>query len=375
MPFTIGLLLPRSNEYPALGIDVMHGLRSYLQLQQRQDIAIVTENIGYGELPAVNYAKAELLILQHNVDVVIAYCHSSNAELLYPLAEASGKTFLFVDPGMQLPSCDPGENCYHISLQGVHACRIAGFLAGEQQRRVLMATSFYDGGYRGPWECSRGLEASGGSVCGNYVSNFREAEFTIAPYMQLLQNSGAQSVAACFSAKMSQLFFKALKEESNRSAVSLPFYCSPFMAEEQWLAKCEFPGGDFLAIVPWATSVQYDVSKVFTNSIQQGKNKTPNLFHVLGWEAAIVALQAIDNETVSLSGFSYQGPRGTVTIDPDTHYTYAPLYKGAITADEQGKCVLNIHEIIPVTNTEHAQVMSDRPSMAASGWRNNYLCM
>lgn len=373
MSLSIGILLPRSTDYPALGFDILDGLRYNVAINSQDEWRFIPENIGYGEDHALNYAKAEKLLLQDNVDVIIAYCNVANAEPLYDLAAAIGRPFIFVDPGMQLSEITAQPYCYHISLQGIHACRIAGYMAGEKSRKVLMATSFYDGGYRGPWGYTRGLEAAGGSVCGNYVSGYKEAEFSIDAYLELLGHSGAQSVAACFSAYLADLFMKALKAK-HPSAITLPFYCSPFMAEEQLLAKCDFPGGTFYAIVPWGSGLQGEAQQLFTDTILKEKKKKANIFHLLGWEAAIVALQALREGASSLNGFAYASPRGKVTIHPQTQFTYAPLYKAEIIAGEQNKCSLHIRETIPVTAADHQMVHNDRPDMA-SGWKNNYLCI
>src|SRR5881398_4084670 len=172
----IGILLPRSTDYPAMGYDIVDGLRAGLQFTGQSSFEIFTENIGFGVDPTLSYARAEKLLLNDGVDLLIVYSDASNAEQLYPLAETFQKTLIVLDAGMQLPEINSAY-CYHISLQGVHACRIAGMMAGQGNRKVLMATSFYDGGYRGPWGCDRGLSETGGSVCGNYVSGYKTAEF------------------------------------------------------------------------------------------------------------------------------------------------------------------------------------------------------
>jgi branched-chain amino acid transport system substrate-binding protein len=369
----VGLLLPRSTDYPAMGFDILEGMRSNLKINGNETVVFLTENIGFGEDAAVNYAKAEKLLLQDNVEIIIAYCNSSNAEPLYKLADALSKPFIMLDAGMQLPEAEVSSFCYHISLQGVQGCRLAGHMAGAGNRKVLMATSFYDGGYRGPWSYDRGLSEAGGSICGNYVSGYKMAEFTIDPYIGLLNQSGADSVAACFSSYLAELFFKHLCEKNNE-AVPLPFYCSPFMAEEQLLGRCDFPGGEFHAVVPWASSLNNTEQEQFKKTIQADKNKTANIFHLLGWEAAIVATQAMQHGPQSLKGFSYDSPRGNVTIHSSTHYTYAPLYKGKITGDNNGKCVFEVTETIPTDADQHVMTLKD-PDATVSGWRNNYLCI
>ncbi len=367
----IGLLLPRSTDYPAMGYDILEGLKGGLLHHGNDSPVFFTENIGFGDNLAVNHAKAEKLFLQDGVDLLIAYCSSANAEPLYQLADAFSKPFIILDTGMQLPQQPASSWCYHISLQGTHACRIAGYMAGTGNRKVLMATSFYDGGYRGPWFYDRGLSAAGGSICGNYVSGYRVAEFTIEPYIGLLHQSGAASVAACFSSYLAELFFKALHEK-NSEAVPLPFYCSPFMAEEQLLAKCDFPGGEFYAVVPWSLSLKNIQQEKLKEHL--GENKQPTIFHLLGWEAGIVAAQALTKGTQTLKGFSYESPRGLVTIHPVTQYTYSPLYTARIVADAAGKCMLDILEQVTIEAGEHQQMMEDMPGSIISGWKNNYLC-
>lgn len=367
----IGILLPRSTDYPAMGFDILDGLRASLNNQGIENLQIFTENIGFGADAAINYSKAEKLILQDQVELIIAYCSSANAESLYQLADALNKPFIILDACMQLPET-VSENSYHISLQGIHACRIAGKMAGSGNQKVLLATSFYDGGYRGPWGYDRGLSESGGAICANYVSGYKLAEFTIDPYIGLLQQSGATSVAACFSTYLAELFFKALNEKKEE-AVLLPFYCSPFMAEEQMLEKCDFPGGEFYTVVPWASTLENEEQKVFSNCL--GEKKRPNLFHLLGWEAGILAVQISEEGISSLKGFSYSSPRGRVSIHPVTHYSYAPLYQGRIRGNESGKCRLEITSVIEIDGEEHITMMEDRPEEMVSGWKNNYLCI
>jgi branched-chain amino acid transport system substrate-binding protein len=354
-----------------MGFDIIEGLRTRLQMAGMNEVKLITENIGFGDNATLNYSKAEKLLIEDQADMIITYSGALNAEPLYPLADTLKKTFIFLDAGMQFPeSISPF--CFHISLQGIHACRLAGQMAGSGNRKVLMATSFYEGGYRGPWGYDRGLSESGGSVCANYVSGYKIAEFTIDPYIGLLHQSGASSVGACFSSYLAELFFRELNEHKD-DALNLPFYCSPFMAEEQLLQKCDFPGGEFITVVPWARSLQNPLQEEFREVLE--KNKPATLFHLLGWEGAIVAMQAAGKGAASLHGFSYDSPRGKVTIHSHTNATYAPLYMGNIRGDENGKCRLEIFETIEVTGDEHQKIMNDRPADHVSGWKNNYLCI
>ena len=370
----IGLLLPRSTDYPSIGYDILDGLRLSLKIGDHNEVQFFFDNIGFGENATDNYAKAEKICLTNDPDLLIVYAGSVNAEYLYPLAEALSKPIIFLDAGMQFPNIAPTPWCYHISLQGIHACYHMGQDAGRGNKKVLMATSFYDGGYRGTMYTHNGLSASGGSVCGNFVSGYKVADFTIEPYLNLLQDQQPQSVAANFSSYLSELFFKAL-HENKEHALPAPFYSSPYMAEEQILNKCPFPGGEFNTVVSWASSLDNEEQKKFTSIIEKEKNKSANVFHLLGWEAASVAMQIADHGIRSLEDFEYNSPRGPVVMDKKTHYTYAPLYKGFIAGNEDGKCVLKVEEQIEVTKEEHQKIVVSQELEFLSGWKNNYFCI
>jgi branched-chain amino acid transport system substrate-binding protein len=373
MQVRIGFLMPRSTDYPAMGFDMLDGLRAHLELLGIDDLKLFTENIGFGEDHALTYARAEKLLLQEDVQVLIAYSSIQNAEPLFAMAKSSGRLFVFLDAGMQLSTEDKVQGAWFISLQGMQACNKLGKIAGAGARKALMATSFFDAGYSGLLNSSRGLEEAGGSMCAHFVSRHKISEFSIEEYLQLLGSSGAEAVVANFSIYLSELFLKSLKEAGGRS-VSLPVYCSPFMGEEELLSKCEFPGGDLQIIVPWSQRIENEAQQLFVKTIKDKKDKTANLFHLLGWEAAQVIVQAINKGQDSLTDFSFESPRGKVTFHPKTKTTYAPLYKGKITSDNALKCQLQINEVIEVAAQEHEAVYSEKQEGIYSGWKNNYFC-
>jgi branched-chain amino acid transport system substrate-binding protein len=372
MPKKIGFLLPRSGEYPSMGFDLNDAFRLGLQELGQSEIQVLTENIGFGEDLDLTHSKCEKFVLNEDVDLIVAYSTSLNAEALYGFAQACGKPFLFLDAGMEIFEAPPSPFCRHLTLQGAHGCFISGKQTSEAGNFVIAATSFYDGGYRGPFYIVKGIEEVGGSVCGNYVSVHKPEEFSIEILLQLLQHSGGNSVSACFSSYLTELFMKKLKENPN-AAKQLPFYCTPFMAEEFWLEKIDFPEGTFHTVVPWATSLENAQQQKMTDSLLKNKNKKPTIFHLLGWEAAQVAQQILQNGINAVNDWSFESPRGTVTFHPETNCAYAPLYRGKIESGENGKCKLNIGEKITVNADDHKKIFFTRPEGSYTRWRNNYL--
>ncbi|MGL5892750.1 MAG: ABC transporter substrate-binding protein, partial [Bacteroidia bacterium] len=332
--------------------DLLDGLRTHLQLQGSGDSQIFTQNIGFGEDSGAVYIAAERMIMEHDVQLVIAYATSLNAELLYPLAETTGRSFLFLDAGMEFFEMPPNPNCFHITLQGLEACVQLARKAGSVGKAVFSATSFLDGGYRSVWAFEKGLNAEGASFSGHYVSHYQPAEFTLAPFTTQLASGQSQAVLASFSSYLNQHFLTKLKDEPE-TARSLPFYCGPFMADEMLLQTIPFPGGTFHTLVPWASSLQNAENEKFQQTILSEKKKKANLFHLLGWEAATAAQQILQHGAAGLSGWSYESPRGTVTFHPETHCAYAPLSSGFIAAGENGNCELQLTGTVEVNADEH----------------------
>jgi branched-chain amino acid transport system substrate-binding protein len=373
MPTRIGFLLPRSTDYPSMGFDILDAFRIHLQLLGIENLKLVTENIGFGDDQQLCYAKAEKLLLEDDVQLLIAYSGVLNAEPLYQLAQSSGRAFLFLDAGMQMPSEDRMPNNWFLSLQGIDASFRLGLLAAQGKRNVLMASSFFDAGYRGSLFNVQGINNMEGKVSGNYVSTHKISDFSIDRYLELLNENTPEVVMANFSIYLTELFMKELKEKGSM-ATPFPFYCSPFMAEETILTKCDFPTGVFHTIVPWATSLENEAQFFFLKNIQEQKNKVANLFHLLGWEAAVVAVRLLNDGPQSLANWSFDSPRGKVIFDAETQTSYAPLYQGMIVSDADGKCRLKIDEKLEVTQQEHHERYTQKLEEIHSGWKNNFFC-
>ncbi|HTF05452.1 MAG TPA: ABC transporter substrate-binding protein [Bacteroidia bacterium] len=376
MSTRIGLLLPRSTDYPALSFDLLDSVKLALSQQGFSDVQCFTENTGFGEDASDIYSKAEKLIIEKDVHLLIVYSSPVSTEGLGNLAAVTGKPFLLLDAGMQYIKSPLNPNCLYITLQGLHACRLVGRMAGENKKQVVNATSFFDAGYRGPFDVAKGIEEAGGAIIGNYISGHRIDDFSIAGYMEQLKASNANAVVACFSTYLAGLFFDALKADAPAS-VAQPFYCAPFMAEENLLGKHDFPGGEFHTVTPWTKSLDSPAQQAFAEILKKEKNKTPNIFLLLGWEAGLTAahiLQSGKTADEAVAGWTIESPRGPVKFHPKTNSAYAPLYRGSIMSGEDGKCKLMISETIPVTAEEHLHLFNDGPEGPVTNWKNTYFC-
>lgn len=374
MSVHIGVLLPRSGEFPAMAFDLLDGLRLHFKQLGLTDYQLHTENTGFGENQETNYAAAEKLVLQHDVKLIIAYATSLNAEALYTFAESTNTPILFLDAGMEVFETPPHRLCRHLTLQGLTACQVLGDKASRNGEKAIIASSFFDGGYRSSWTYSEAITKNGGTIVGHYVSHHQPEEFQLQTLEQQLAQSGAQVVTAAFSSYFVELFMKKLQQTSEATR-AIPFYCSPFMADEQLLHTIPFPGATLHTVACWSTSLDHAENKTFMETVKKEKNKTANIFHLLGWEAATVAQKIITENIGAVDGWSFESPRGTVHFHPETHSAYAPLYEGKIEANAEGNCWLNVHAPVAVTPEQHRAVHFAKPEGAFSRWKNNFFCI
>ena len=63
MSLRVGVLLPRSKEFPSMSFDLLEGIRASFERVGLNDTLLFTQNIGFGQDPALNYALAEKLIV------------------------------------------------------------------------------------------------------------------------------------------------------------------------------------------------------------------------------------------------------------------------------------------------------------------------
>ncbi len=287
---TIGILLPRSTDFPGMGFELLDGLKLYFQKQGIDNVRFVPENIGFGEDRKEIYAKAEKCLLQDDAQIVVGYLSTENATTLYPLFESAGKQLIVLDAGMNFPKETTSSNALFISLQGIHSCWLSGKMAGKNAKDVIFATSFFDGGYRGPWAFDRGISEQKGKIVTNFIGHYKESEFTIKPFIEALNKHKDARIAACFSTYLSTLFFQKLSDEDH-SIEEREYCCSSYIVEEQTMDTYVLPKGKFFAYTPWFSALESELNKEFVAEILLKKNKKANIFHLLGWEAAIIIVQ------------------------------------------------------------------------------------
>lgn len=380
---TIGILLPRSTYYQSIGFDLYEGLRSGIKQTGREDIKIVTENIGFGADKQQCYRSTERLLLEENASIIIAYIGHRTAELLRPLFLATNKILIVLDAGANMPTEWP--TCPNIFYHSLHNTLGAWLTAkkaiNDGYTNGGMVTGYYDAGYLHTYSISKSFENAGGKICFNHATGYKESDFTMKPLKEHLEKHSNSVLLSLFSGDFVQWYFNEIKEEFNDK--NIPIYLTPFGFEETMLENAVYPSNAISGIASWSKKIETNQNRLFIKSIES-TGKTPNLFSLLGWESAIIALKVLDSVAENknritqiaseLHSFEFEGPRGKISFDAKTNNSICPLYEASIVENE-GMCEVKIgHEIKNIK--EEFEEMCQLPlENNISAWYNSYTCI
>lgn len=376
--------MPRSTYYTGLSFDLFEGVRSSLQVLERENIRVVTENIGFGTDKQLCYKAAEELIMHENASVVLAYIGHRMAQVLRPLFQAANRLLIVLDAGANVPHEWPETPhiIYHSLHNSFGSWLTAKRAVNDGFAQGGMVTGYYDGGYLQTFGLCSGFIAAGGSIAFNHATGYNKDDFSMQPLKAYAETCPKGAFLSIFSGDYVQWYFNGLNEVFGEQ--HLPVYLPPFAQEETMLKDTAHPGGLIRGIAAWSSQLENPQNSAFMDAIES-TGRTPNLFSLLGWEGAQLAAHASDLmlehknkvQTVSdsMMEFSFDGPRGRVYFHAPTRHTMAPLFESVIQKDENGACALVIEKSIENTQVDFEQFISISTENAISGWYNSYTCI
>ena len=348
-----------------------------------EDLKIVTENIGFGADKQQCYRSAEKLLLDENVDLVVAYIGHRMAELLRPLFLATNKILIVLDAGANMPQeWSVCPNIIYHSLHNSLGAFLSSKLAVKKGYKTAgMITGYYDGGYLQTYSLSKSFENEGGKICFNHATGYKEEAFTMEPLTGFLNSYPDSAFLSLFSGDYVQWYFENIKNLFNN--IDVPIFLTPFGLEETMLKNVICPSNNIHGIAAWSKNIINPENKAFIETIE-ASGKTPNIFLLLGWESAELVTKILSvlekNKKVTdvakeLNGFEFKSPRGLITFYSKYNQTISPLYEASILPDENGNCLVKINSIIENTDLHFDDLYNQKLEGVTSAWYNSYVCI
>lgn len=379
---TIGILLPRSTYYNNIAFEMHAGLREGLKHAGRDDLRIITENIGFGAEKQTVYRAAEKLLLEENADVVFAYIGHRTAQLLRPLFMSANRLLIVLDAGASLPQeWPPSTHVYFHSLNNA----LGAWLTAERARRDGfsnggMVTGYYDGGYLHTMAITYGFTSGGGTMAFNVATGYRKEDYNLAPLQEHLATTPDACLLGLFSGDFAEWCYRDM--QTLFPGQQPPMYAAPFMFEEKMLSNSTYCS-NVKGIAAWSRSLANTANQQFCAALENA-GREASLFALLGWEAATLAaetarlMQEHKNDArkagEALNSFRFESPRGNIYFDSTLQCSVAPMYEAELHDDGNGKCKLHITGEAKEADAAWKKLTALPIGEQTSGWFNSYVC-
>jgi ABC-type branched-subunit amino acid transport system substrate-binding protein len=164
-PLRIGLLLPSSEAYPAMGDNLKAGLELGFQslLVDPDRVKIIPAQVRQGYNRAGEKAQQ---LLEAGADLVVAAINSQVASRLQDLFQSQQRVLLAATVGEHASA--PGKPNPYVFFNSLNYWQanwaLGAWTAQNLGRQILMAGSFYESGYDSLYAFQRGVESAGRST-------------------------------------------------------------------------------------------------------------------------------------------------------------------------------------------------------------------
>ena len=325
-PIKVGLMLPYSGTYAALGNAIENGFKLYVQEQGGK---LGGREVQYFKVddesePAKATDNVNKLIKRDNVDVLVGTVHSGVALAMAKAAKDNNTLLVIPNAGADAitgPMCGP--NIVRSSFSNWQPGYAMGVVAGQKGvKRAMTITWAYAAGAESTKGFTEGLEKGGGKVIKDLTLPFPNVEF-----QALLTEIAAQKPDAVYA------FFAgggAVKFVKDYAAAGLnktiPLYGPGFLTDGTLEAQGA-SAQNMLTTLHYADNLDTAKNNAFRKAYALAYKAQPDVYAVQGYDAAQIlanGLKAVGGDlakreqlTAAMRKTPVDSPRGKFTISAD----------------------------------------------------------
>jgi branched-chain amino acid transport system substrate-binding protein len=322
-PIKVGLMLPYSGTYTALGNAIENGFKLYVQEQGGK---LAGREIQYFKVddesePSKATDNVNKLIKRDNVDVLVGTVHSGVALAMAKAAKDNNTLLVIPNAGADAitgPMC--GANIVRSSFSNWQPGYAMGVVAGQKGiKRAMTITWAYAAGTESTKGFTEGLEKGGGKVMKDLTLPFPNVEF-----QALLTEIAAQKPDAVYA------FFAgggAVKFVKDYAAAGLnktiPLYGPGFLTDGTLEAQGA-AAQNMLTTLHYADNLDTPKNNAFRKAYAIAYKSQPDVYAVQGYDAAQIlanGLKAVggdlskrDQLAAAMRKTPVDSPRGKFTL-------------------------------------------------------------
>jgi branched-chain amino acid transport system substrate-binding protein len=337
-PLSIGMMVPLSGVYAALGNDMRDAFQAYLDENRGglggRPVSLVVEDTEAN--PEVGLRKAQKLLRQDRVPIVTGIVSS---------AVALGVRDLFHEEEIPLVVSNAGANditrkakspyIFRSAFSNWQTCFSAGqwFYDNVAKDGVYCIAPNYAAGKEDIAAFREAFEKAGGKVIDEVFPPFGTTQ-DYQPFLSQIRNAGAKAVFAFFAGGEAITFVKQYRDFGLKD--SIPLVGPGFLTELDALPAQGDAALGIRTSLHYTPQLDNPANKAFLAAYRKKANRTPTVYAMQSWDAAFLidlALKATKGETDAKALTkameevgTIDSPRGKWQMDPKTHNPIQTFY-------------------------------------------------
>ena len=290
----VGLMLPYSGTYTALGVAIENGFKlrveeqggklggreiEYVKVDDESDPAKATDNVNK-------------LIKRDNVDVIVGTVHSGVAMAMAKAAKESGTTLIVPNAGADAvtgPMCAP--NIFRSSFSNWQPAYAMGEVAAKQEKKkkAITITWKYAAGDESTNGFKEGFEKAGGQVVKQLTVPFPNVEFQAL--LTEIAAAKPDAVYAFFAGGGAVKFVKDYAAAGLNKTI--PLYGPGFLTDGTLDAQGDSAQG-MLTTLHYADGMNTPRDTSFRTAYAKAFKLQPDVYAVQGYDAAQILAIGLD---------------------------------------------------------------------------------
>jgi branched-chain amino acid transport system substrate-binding protein len=342
--YTVGMLLPYTGVYAALGEEIDQGFMLALELHGHEipdhSVTVIREDDEVN--PQVGLAKARKLVLEDEADVLVGIVSSAVLGAVRDFVHQSETPLIVANAGNDEAT---GERCSpfitRVSFSNSQVNRPMGqWMYDQGIRTVYTLAPDYAAGRQMMETFAAAFTAAGGTVIGQEYTPFQTTQ-DFGPYLTAAKAAAPDALYVFYAGGEAISFVK--QYDSFGLKTEVPLYASGFLTSPLYVDAQGPAAEGVIGLLHYVPTIDTPENRAFVEAFRAANGRMPSEYAVQGYDAARMVIEAIkagaaDREELAeaLRRVSFVGPRGPLEIDPATNNVVQNIYVFETVAGEEG---------------------------------------
>jgi branched-chain amino acid transport system substrate-binding protein len=332
----IGVLLPYTKVYAALGESITNGMQLYFDsvnnLAGGRKVELIKEDEEND--PQASLRKLRKLVEQDQVELATGIVSSAIALAIRDYVHDNKVLFLISNAGANALTRDrKSPYVFRTAFSNWQPNAPMGdYVYKNVAQKVMIVAADYAAGHEATDAFKETFEKVGGSVVGSVFPPFPNTDY--APFIEQIRQARPPAIYTFFAGSDAVNFVKQFDEFGLSKDIKL--LGGGFLVEEDVLPAQGRAAVGVVSGLHYANTLDTPENKAFASAYRQRFNKPADTYATQGYDTARTIVDALgktqgntrDKDAVvkALEGLSFASPRGPFTIDPATHNPIHNIY-------------------------------------------------